>query len=154
MKNLILLCLFALALTACKKSEDAAPEAGATVAGSYSMTLFGLDIGNGYNEVALPANTPPTTASGIITSVRKDANNVELSAKVTLVQSGTTVIVAYPPAPLVSIPATLQVSSTGYDMINGGTKIGTADGTTISIDIAIPASGTTKAQRYVFKGKK
>gem|GEM_PF-3718941 len=39
-------------------------------------------------------------------------------------------------------------------MLNNGTKIGTANGTTITIDITTPASGTTKAQRVVFRGKK
>ncbi|MBD2700864.1 hypothetical protein IC229_09455 [Spirosoma sp. BT702] len=155
MKKILLGCLLALTIVACKKSADAEPEAGATVAGSYQMTLFGLDNGDGkgYSESPLPITTGPITGSGTITTVRKDASSIDLSAKLAITQNGSTSLIIYP-ATSTSVPVTLQKSGSSYDMMSNGTKIGTADGSTISIDITSPASGTLKSQRVVFKGKK
>ncbi|MCY7357465.1 MAG: hypothetical protein LH609_08335 [Rudanella sp.] len=150
MKNFTIACLLLVVFAGCKKEEEAEPEAGATVAATYQMTAWGLDNGTGYSEVALPVTTGATTGSGIVTAVRRDANTVELSSKITT----NTSIISFPGVGQTSVPATLQKSSTGYDMLNNGTKIGTANGTTITIDITTPASGTTKAQRVVFRGKK
>lgn len=150
MKNFTIIALLLVAFIGCKKEEEAEPEAGATVAATYQMTAWGLDNGTGYSEVALPVTTGTTTGSGIVTAVRKDANTVDLSAKITT----NTSVISFPGVGQTSVPATLQKSSSGYDMLNNGTKIGTANGTTITIDITSPASGTTKAQRVVFRGKK
>lgn len=154
MKNLLLGLFILLAFTACKKNEDATPDAGATVAGSYQMTALGIDQGAGYNEIALPATTPPITGTGIITTTRTDANNINLSAIVTLYQSTSVLTLTYPPAPATTVPVTLQKNGTSYDMMSNGSKLGTADGTNIAVDITVPASGTNPAGRVVFKGKK
>ncbi|GAB3994017.1 hypothetical protein GCM10028807_30770 [Spirosoma daeguense] len=156
MKNFTVVCLLLLAVVACKKEEEAAPEAGATVAGTYQLTLFGLDngAGAGYSEATLPVTTGPVTGSGTVSAVRKDASNVEISAKLSITQNGSTNLIIFPAPPAVSMPVTLQKSGSSYDMLNNGAKVGTTDGSTISIDITSPASGTTKAQRVVFKGKK
>ncbi|MBD2753441.1 hypothetical protein [Spirosoma validum] len=147
-----LLCLFiALTFVACKKNEEAAPDAGATVAGTYQMTLIGITDATGYKEITV--TTPPTTATGVITAVRTDANSVNLTARAAVATSPTSTTYAVyefnnP------IPVTLQQNGSSYDMLYSGTKIGTADGTTIGIDITQPASGTTIANRTVLKGKK
>lgn len=151
MKNLLLGLFILLAFTACKKNEDATPDAGATVAGTYQMTLLGVTQPSpvGYIEIPLPSTTPPFIGSGTLTAARTNESTIDLSAKIT--QTVSTSIITYTYNP---ISVTLQKNNNSYDMFNSGTKIGTADGANIAVDITVPASGTTPAGRVVFKGKK
>lgn len=151
MKNFLLIFFIAIAFTACKKNEEAPPDAGATVAGTYQMTLIGITESTGYKEYTV--TTPPTTASGVITAVRTDANSVNLTARAAVATSPTSTTYAVYEF-INPIPVTLQKNGNSYDMLYSGAKIGTADGTNIGVDITVPASGTTPANRTVLRGKK
>ncbi|WP_420149937.1 hypothetical protein [Spirosoma sp.] len=149
MKNLILILFVTVVFTACKKNDDPAPDAATAVAGTYALTLFGQDTGDGtgYEEYELPVVSGGTTLlSGTMTASRDDANTITLA--VSLKQAGQ----ADDNQTLGQV--TLQKSGSGYDMLDNSSKVGTIDGTNVLLDVSIPASGTLAAGRFVFKGKK
>ena len=148
MKKLLFVFMLSLLFTACKKNEDPAPDAATAVSGTYPLTLFGQDPGDGtgYVEYPLPLTNAGVTLSGTMTVTRDDANTVTLAAS--LKQTGT----ADNSQTLGQV--TLQKSGSSYDMLDNTVKVGTIDGTNISLDVTIPASGTMSAGRIVFKGKK
>ncbi|RYC66719.1 hypothetical protein [Spirosoma sordidisoli] len=132
------LLLFAiLLLAACAKKQDVLPDPAATVAGTYPLTYVRSDsAGVKLYEYNLPYTAGTNTLSGTIVARRDSAAVIFLTQtiKATGYSDQTSVIGS----------VRLQANGSGYDMYLSSQKIGTANGTTLSIDEqqTDPATGT------------
>lgn len=149
MRKLLLAFVLLLLVVACKKNDDLAPDAATAVSGTYQLTLFGQDLGDGagYKEYVLPfTNASGATISGSITASRSDANTITLTSL--LKQTGSA------DNNQNMGQATLQKNGSSYDMLDKSTKVGTIDGSTIVFDVPTTVTATNKTGRVVLKGKK
>ncbi|GAB3572016.1 hypothetical protein GCM10027578_31350 [Spirosoma luteolum] len=144
-KTYLMLPVLMVALAACSKSNDVAPDAGTRVAGDYPMTFIRLDsAGVLLDSLTLPYKVGgQTVVSGLIRATRISEQVDSLT--VTLSQAGSTDDVL----PLGRVDVT--ANGTGYDFYVQTLKVGSSDGTTISIDTD-PTQQSL--YRYYFKGKK
>lgn len=132
-----LIFLATLLLAACAKKQDVTPDPASTVAGTYPLTYVRSDsAGVKLYEYTLPYTAGSNTLSGTMTARRDSATVIFLTQtiKVTGYSDQTSVIGS----------VRLQANGSGYDMYLSNQKIGTADGTTLSIDEQQidPATGT------------
>ena len=123
MKNLLLLLCFVSALSACKKDPDPEADAASKVAGTYQMTSV---TQNGV-AVSLPLSQSGVTLSGIVVATRKEANTVTIA--LTLKQTGQADQTG-------GGDLTLAKSGNSYDLMDGTTKVGTADGTNLTLSVS------------------
>lgn len=124
MKNYLVFFVFLISFSACKKDEDVAPADPATaVSGTYTISRLQDDSGS-YN---LPQTVNGQTISAILTANRNTASTVGLSITVRITGQ----------ADDVSELGEVEVrqAGSGYELYESNTKIGTADGTSLSIDV-------------------
>jgi hypothetical protein len=142
-KRYALFVLIPLAFAACSKSNDAAPDAGTQVAGTYQLNYIRQDSVNVIDSLVLPYIVGSTTiASGTIQVSRltaaTDSVGVSLQIQGQNSSSGLGIV-------------TVQANGNTYDLYDGSSKIGTADGTNISIDTDPQDS---QPYRLILRGKK
>ncbi len=145
MKNSYVLFALAMAtLAACSKKDDVAPDAGTIVAGTYTLNYFRVDsAGTFQDSLNLPVTFQGITISGSIIATRISPTVDSLT--VILRQTGET----DENAPLGRVD--LQTNGTAHDLYVGSRKVGTSDGTNITIDTD---PGQQGGYRYIFRGKK
>ncbi|WP_338875466.1 hypothetical protein WBJ53_07575 [Spirosoma sp. SC4-14] len=144
-KRYALFVLLPLAFAACSKSNDVTPDAGTQVAGTYTMTNIRYDsAGINVFDYTLPLSDGTNTLSGTITARRDSAAVVYVTA--TVKQTG------YSDSNNTFGQLKLQGSSAPYDLYYGTTKVGTADGKTITIDYTFTDQGIS--YRQVLSGAK
>lgn len=143
-KAYVLFALSMATLAACSKKDDVAPDAGSFVAGTYSLNYIRYDsAGTFQDSLNLPFTFQGITISGSIVATRINATVDSLT--ITLRQTGQNDQVE----PLGRVD--VQGSSSPYALYVGSQKIGTSDGTTITIDTDPTQQG---GERYIFRGKK
>jgi hypothetical protein len=136
-----LLVLVTLAIAACSKKNDVAPDPATLVAGTYEMTNLRLDsAGVSLYNFTLPSGS----VSGTITARRDSATVVYTTY--TIKQTGAN-----------DFNDTfgqlkLQGSASPYDIYYGANKVGTTDGKTFTIDYSYTDQGVT--YREVYAGQK
>ncbi|MFD2936799.1 hypothetical protein [Spirosoma flavum] len=144
-KQYALFIVASLAFAACSKSNDPAPDASTVVAGTYQLTYLREDSASVVDSINLPYKINGTTvASGTIIATRIASATLTDSISFTFLVNGT-------PSDYPLGRVTVQTNGTSYDLYDGADKIGTADGTNISIDTD---PQDTQTYRIVLKGKK
>lgn len=129
MKRLLYLSLFVALTTACSKNTtDVAPDAATTIVGTYEVSTLSQTGAGASMTYALPLTTTSNgvtvTLSGQIGVVKKTESTVGMT--LTLKTTGQ-------PDNNQDI-GTLEIK--GTDLYSGTTKVGTADGTNLSLDAA------------------
>ncbi|WP_041257659.1 hypothetical protein [Fibrella aestuarina] len=141
MKKILYVAIVVLIAACGKKNDTVAPDAAAKIAGTYTVSRFALS-GSGANDfdATLPRsgtiNGVNVTQSGQLVITRQNESSVSLSLTVkTTGQADDTTDLG-----------TAEVK--GSDLYDGATKIGTADGTNLSID------ATDNGVRVIITAKK
>jgi len=138
-KRYALFLFIPLAFAACNKSKDVTPDAGTQVAGTYTMTTIRYDsAGINVFDYTLPLSDGTNTLSGTITARRDSASVIYVTA--TIKETG------YPDNNNTFGQLKLLGNSAPYDLYYGTTKVGTADGKTISIDYTFADQGISYRQ--------
>ncbi len=138
MRKILWLCFILLAVAACKKDNDVTPSDPATaISGTYDMNRF--------QEGSIVYNLPATAGNVTVTGA------LEVT-KATAANTATLVIIlrATGQSEDRSDPFDVEVRRSGndYELYEGATKIGTANGTDLTLDFS--DAGT----RYVVNAKK
>ena len=137
MKQFFFAALFALLVVAaaCSKSS-VTPDAGSVVAGTYTILTDRLDTGavNVYNDTYPLALQGGGTATGTLVARRDSASVVYITE--TFKATG------YNDQNSTIGQVSLRSNGSSYDMYRQGFKIGTTDGTTLTIDYSGTQGGT------------
>ena len=154
MKNLLLiLAVSGLMLTGCSKNNVVpAPDAGTVVAGNYPLSFIELDsAGVALYQYVLPTSSGATTLSGLLTARRDSAAAVFLTQTIKITgQTDQTSVIGE-----IHLQAgTATSTGASYDMYLNNRKIGTTDGTSISIDATSTDATTNTAYRTVITAQK
>lgn len=125
MKNFFLIILLFVLVAACKKGDDATPDAAARIAGTYDVSRLSIDAPGTIDDASynLPITQSGNTLSATIDVTRVTENTVSLNF--------TLRITGQPDQPN-SLGSTLEVR--GDELYEGSTKLGTANGSTLSLD--------------------
>ena len=150
-KYLILVALVGMLLAGCSKNNVVpAPDAGTVVAGSYPISFIEQDsAGVALYKYTLPVTSGTTTLKGLLTARRDSAAAVFLTRTIQITgQTDQTSVLGE-----IHLQAATG-TTTGYDMYLNSKKIGTTDGTTISIDATSTDPTTSIAYRTVITAQK
>ncbi len=146
MKNLLVIFLLAL-LAACSTKNEVTPDAGSVVAGVYPLSYIRSDsAGVTLYEYNLPASSGSNSLSGSLTARRDSASVVLLTQTIKLT--------GYADQTSILGSVNLRSNGSGYDMYVGTQKVGTADGTSISIDATQTDVTTGTIYRDILTAKK
>ncbi len=139
------LCL-AFVMAACSK-DDPEPDAATQVAGEYPISYYRADSADvTLYEFNLPYTAGTTTLSGLITARRDSANVLFLTQTIKITgETDQTSALGQ---------VKLQAVGSGYDMYYGTQKVGSIDGTNISIDDQAVDTSTGTTYRTIINGRK
>lgn len=140
MKKFVLFVLLLVLAAACKKGDEAAPDAAARIAGTYDVSRLSLDAPGTTDDVSVNL---PITQNGNTLSATLDVTRV---TETTVRLKFTLRITGQPDDPS-DLGGDVEVR--GNELYEGSTKIGTANGSTLSLDAT-----TDDGIRTVIEAKK
>ncbi|WP_119665954.1 hypothetical protein [Fibrisoma montanum] len=129
MRNFLLLLLFAVAFTACKKDSDPEPQ---QVAGNYEVTRLAFDTDGTADDfdLTLPITQGSNSISGSLVATNVSGKPNAVTMRLTLRVTGQ--------QPDETDLGEIELRQTGntFELYQDNVKLGTADGRNINIDVA------------------